>query len=192
MEPLSRLLGSAARLKLMRLFLFNDDAAFTVTEAAFRTKNTKDVTRKEIALLVSIGVLRKRTGRDGGFVANKRFEHYEPLKVFIRDTTDLGDAGILEILRKAGALRLVTLSGIFTGASESKVDILVVGDKLDERKLGSCVRTLEAELGREMRYACFSVEEFKYRRGVYDRLLRDVFDYPNRMILDRIGIVKNT
>ncbi len=84
------------------------------------------------------------------------------------------------------------LSGLFTGAIESKVDIMVVGDKLDEKKLAAAVHHLEAELGRELRYASFSTEEFKYRRGVYDRLIRDVFDYPNRMVLDRLGVTSGS
>ena len=36
-------------------------------------------------------------------------------------------------LRKAGALKLVVLSGLFTGVEEAKADLLVVGDGLDGR-----------------------------------------------------------
>ncbi len=80
------------------------------------------------------------------------------------------------------------LSGLFTGAVETKVDLLVVGDKLEDRPLDNGVRALEAELGRELRFASFSTEDFKYRRGVYDRLLRDIFDFPHRVLLDKIGL----
>ena len=38
---------------------------------------------------------------------------------------------------------------------------------------------LLAELGRELRYASFTTEDFKYRVGVYDRLIRDVFDFDD-------------
>ena len=99
----------------------------------------------------------------------------------------MSDGSILTTLRKAGTLRVVALSGMFTGAVETKVDLLVVGDKLDEKPLANAVHSLEAELGQELRYAYFTTEEFKYRVGVYDRLVRDVFDYPHRTILDRIG-----
>ncbi len=63
-----------------------------------------------------------------------------------------------------------------------------MGDKLEERPLTAAVHLLEAELGRELRFASFSTEQFRYRLGVYDRLLRDVFDYPHRPILDRLGL----
>lgn len=189
MEPLARLFGNAARLKLLRLFFFNDDTAFTAADAAFRTKTGKVQARKEINLLLQTGVIKKRTGKKTtGLVVNKRFPHYEPLQVFLRETTEVSDASLLATLKRAGSLRLVVLSGLFTGAIESKVDVLIVGDRLDEKKLAAAVRALEAELGRELRYACFSTEEFKYRRGVYDRLIRDVFDYPNRLTLDRLGV----
>ncbi|MEK7100113.1 MAG: hypothetical protein AAB883_03185 [Patescibacteria group bacterium] len=188
MEPLARLFGNPARLKLLRLFLFNDDTAFTTTEAAFRSKTAKAAARKEITLLLQTGVVRKKTGKTVCIIANKRFTHYDSLKTFLRDSTDISDADMTAVLKRAGALRLVMLSGLFTGAIESKVDLMIVGDRLDDKKLGNAVHALEAELGRELRYASFSTEEFKYRRGVYDRLLRDVFDYPNRMVLDRLGI----
>ncbi|MEK7510883.1 MAG: hypothetical protein AAB582_01430 [Patescibacteria group bacterium] len=188
MEPLARLFQNPVRLKLLRLFLFNDDMAFSTAEAAFRTKSAKDATRREISVLIAADVVRKKTGRAGGTAANKKFLHYDALKAFLRETTEVREVDMLEKLKKGGSLKLVTLSGLFSGAIESKLDLLIVGDKLDDKKLAGAVHGLEAELGRELRYAAFSTEEFKYRRGVYDRLLRDTFDYPNRTILDRLGV----
>ena len=189
MDPLAKLFGSAARVKLLRLFLFNDDTTFLASDAAFRAKVSKDATRKELAALVAAGIIRKKTGKAPlGYVADKRFAHYDALKVFLRTTTEVSDSAILTALKKAGSVRLVVLSGLFTGALESKVDVLIVGDRMEERPLASAVHALEAELGRELRYACFTTEQFKYRLGVYDRLLRDVFDYPNRVVIDKIGL----
>jgi hypothetical protein len=189
MDPLARLFGTPTRLKLLRLFLFNDDMAFGLADATFRAKAPKDLARKEIALLVACGILRKKLGKQGSaYAADKRFAHYDALKMFLRTTTDVSDTYLLTVLKKAGALRLVTLSGLFTGAIESKIDLLVVGDKLEEKPLTNAIHALEAELGRELRYASFSTEEFKYRLGVYDRLLRDTFDYPNRTVVDKLGV----
>lgn len=189
MDQLARLFGSAARVKLLRLFIFNDDTTFLSADAAFRARLTKDAARKELTQLVAAGIIRKKTGKGPlSYLADKRFKHYEALKSFLRSTTDISDTEIVAALKKAGSVRLVVLSGLFTGALESKVDLLIVGDRLEDRPLGTAIRLLEAELGRELRYACFTSEQFKYRLGVYDRLLRDVFDYPNRVILDKIGL----
>lgn len=191
MDPLAKLFGSPTRLKLLRLFLFNDDLSFSASDAAFRTKTATDAARKELNALASLGLLRKKSGKSVTYAANKKFPYFEALQAFIRATTNLSDGVMVNSIKRSGNVRLVVLSGLFTGAIETKVDLLVVGDKLDERPLESSVRALEAELGRELRFASFSTEDFKYRRGVYDRLLRDVFDFPHRVLLDKIGVERH-
>ena len=189
MDPLARLFGSFARLKLLRLFFFNDDASFTVADISFRTKTPKDQVRKELTQLIAAEAVRKRVGKNGaGYGANRRFPYYDALLGFLRSTTSLSDTDIITTLKKAGALRLVAMSGLFTGAIETKVDMLIVGDNLDDKKLETAIHSLEAHLGRELAYAAFTTVDFRYRVGVYDRLVRDVFDYPHRTILDKIGI----
>lgn len=189
MDPLARLFGSYARLKLLRLFLFNNDMSFGVADIVERAKTPKDVARKEIAALVACGVIKKRTGKGAAeYTANRKFQYFDALQTFIRSTTNLSDADMVTSFKKAGAIRLIVLTGLFTGAVETKIDVLVVGDKLDERSLDASIRTLEADLGRELRFASFSTEDFQYRRGVYDRLLRDVFDFPHRVLFDRLGL----
>ena len=189
MDPLSRLFGSPARIKLLRLFVFNDDTVFSTTDMAFRARLTKDVNRKELSVLLASGFVKKRIGKGAtGYCANKKFQHYDALAQFVRSTTDINDAATIAVLKKAGSLRLVALSGLFTGALESKIDLLIVGDKLEEKPLAAAVRALEAEIGREIRYASFTTEQFRYRQGVYDRLLRDLFDFPHRALIDKLGV----
>ena len=189
MEPLAKLFGSPARLKTIRLFVFNQDSALTLVEVATRTKLSKEVARHELTELLSAGLLRKKgTQSPTRYQTNPKFEHLAALDTFVRETTSVRPQVIVASLRKAGVLRLVALSGLFTGILEPQVDILVVGDNLDERQLAGAVRSLEAELGREIRYASFATADFRYRLGVYDRLLRDVFDYPHRLLVDKIGL----
>jgi hypothetical protein len=189
MDPLARLFNSAARVKLLRLFLFNDEEAFSAPDAAFRINMSNESVRKEIKLLIAAGVIKKRAEKGVAvYVANKRFEHYEALQTFLRNTMTLSDNAIISALKKAGTVRLIVLSGLFTGAVETKADLIIVGDKLSDRQLEKVVHVLEAELGREVRFAAFSTEDFRYRVGVYDRLLRDIFDYPHRTVLDKIGM----
>lgn len=189
MELLGKIFGSGARLKTLRLFVFNQHASFTLSEVAERTKLARDAARREVAELVSAGLLRKKgTAAAARHQINPRFEHLAALDTFIRETTSVHKESILRSLRRAGTLQLVVLSGLFTGIVEPQIDLLVVGDRLEERALAGAVRALEAELGREIRYASFATADFRYRRGVYDRLLRDVFDYPHRILIDKIGL----
>lgn len=189
MEPLAKLFGSPARLKVLRLFTFNQNVSFSLDEIAGRTKLTPIATRRELVEFSAAGLLRKRGARAAArYQVNPRFEHLAALNVFIRDTTTVRSQDILAALRRSGSLRLVVLSGFFTSMIEPQIDLLIVGDTLDERVLAHAVHALEAELGREIRYASFATADFRYRRGVYDRLLRDIFDYPHRILLDKIGL----
>ncbi len=189
MDRLSRLFGSPARLKMLRLFVFNQESALTLAEISIRTKLGKEAVRREVSELLAAGLLRKKGTRAAAtYRVNPSFEHLAALDTFIRETTAVRPRNIIAALKRAGTLRLVALSGHFTGILEPQVDLLVVGDHLDERTLASVVHALEAELGREIRYASFSTADFRYRFGVYDRLLRDVFDYPHRLLIDKIGL----
>jgi len=189
MEHLSKLFGSPVRMKTLRLFVFNQDSSFTSEEVAKRIKLSKGIVRHEISELCASGLLRKKKVRSfASYQVNPRFEHLAALNVFIRETTSVLPRVIIGTLRRAGSLQLVVLSGFFTGVLESQIDLLVVGDHIEERALAHAVHSLEAELGREIRYASFATADFRYRNGVYDRLLRDVFDYPHRILIDKIGL----
>ena len=188
MKPLAKIFGSSARLKTLRLFIFNPNSSFAPREVTERLKLSKEVVRRELLELSDALLLKKKgAGATVRYQVDQRFEHLDSLDTFIRETTSARPHAILNALKHAGALRLVALSGFFTGILETQIDLLVVGDHLKERALASAVRSLEAELGREIRYASFATADFRYRLGAYDRLLRDIFDYPHRLLIDKIG-----
>jgi hypothetical protein len=91
-------------------------------------------------------------------------------------------------LRGTGAIKLVVVSGIFVGEWDGRLDVLIVGDRIRERTLQSRIRLLESEIGKEVRYATLTVQDFLYRLNLNDRLIRDVFDYPHRIVHDRLDI----
>ncbi|HQT92147.1 MAG TPA: hypothetical protein PL001_08995 [Candidatus Kryptobacter bacterium] len=189
MEPLAKIFGSPARLKVLRLFMFNQNANLSLVEISGRTRLSGESVRREIVDLVAAGLVRKKGARAAArYQVNPRFEHLAALDTFIRETTSVRPQDILAALRRAGVPRVIVLSGFFVGVLEAQIDLLVVGDNLDERALATAVHSLEAELGREIRYASFTTVDFRYRLGVYDRLLRDVFDYPHRVLIDKIGL----
>lgn len=189
MDALARLFCSPARLKLLRLFMFND-MAYSAKEVVFRAKVATPAVRKELSALIAMGVIRRKgQGREVKYCADRRFPYSKALVNFLRDTTIVDSQEVISVLRKAGGmLRLVVLTGIFSDSIESKIDLLIVGDRLDEHSIVSAVRIIEADIGREIRYTVFSTEDFRYRFGVYDRLLRDIFDYAHQVILDKIGV----
>ncbi len=187
-DMLSRII-SLQRLKLLRLFVYNDDVSFFAKEVAFRTRLPDAVVRKELNTLAAADFLKVRTHKGKKeYRVHKKNHHFPALARFIRETSEVSDARIVEEIKKCGNIRLIAISGLFTGAMEPKIDLLVVGDKIEEKRLTNSVHIIEAELGREIRYASFSTEDFRYRLGVYDRLLRDTFDYAHRFLVNKLGI----
>jgi hypothetical protein len=197
---LTRFVGSPSMVKILRLVIFNPDECFTIDEIASRSQVTKPVARKEINFFEKLGVVKKGlcpmkddqgampNKRVPGYQVNEMFEYLRPLKAFIRDTSPVQHSGITEKLRGAGKLKVVIASGTFVDDATSRVDLLVVADGLNERKLQTALRGIEAEIGRELRYAAFLTDEFRYRVNVYDKLVRDILDYPHHVLLDKLGV----
>lgn len=201
MEALSKLFGGAARVKVLKLFLFNTEAILDLGVIAERTKLTKAAARKEIHVLEGAGLITKGTAiiekekngvrkkvRVAGYAVNQTFEFLLPLQQLLIHTTPLRQDQILKRLARVGKLKLVIVAGVFIQNPDSRLDILIVGDNLKPGAVDSALRFLESEIGKELKYATFDTADFKYRLNVYDKLVRDVLDYSHQTIVDKLGL----
>lgn len=186
-DTLAKLFGSAARVKLLRLFLFNPKESISAAEAAAHARVAPGVARREITALRGIGLV-KRAGRGKSrYLLNPEFRYLAALQGLLLNAP--ARASDLESrLRATGAVKLIIMAGIFVGDWDGRLDLLVVGDRLNERLLKNRVRVLEAELGKEIRYAAMASQDFFYRLNMSDKLLRDVLDYPHAIAFDRLNI----
>jgi len=187
-DTLTKLFGSATRVRLLRLFLFNPRQPFTVVDAAVRARVRPAEAKKELNLFVRLGLLERHPRRG---VVRYGLSAGSPYTAALQNLLLNAPARAQEIherLRAAGALKLVVASGIFVGEWDGRLDLLVVGDRLKENTLYKKIQLLEAEVGKEVRYTTLSTSDFFYRLNMSDRLLRDVFDYPHRILYDRLDI----
>jgi hypothetical protein len=123
-----------------------------------------------------------------GWILNDDFVYINALRTFLLTTRNLEHNRILQKLSSSGKLKLVILAGVFINDPESRVDIFVVGDKLSKGALANAIKNLESEIGKELNYAFFETDDFKYRIGVYDKLVRDILDFPHKVLLDKLAI----
>ncbi len=123
-----------------------------------------------------------------GVYPQKDFLYLAPLQSFLFSTAPIDHATLLSYVRKAGTFDLVVAAGVFVGEFDRRIDILLVAKKVTPQKAEQAVRTLEAELGIELRYAFLPTDEFSYRIGMRDKLVRDVFDYTHEVLLDRLAV----
>ena len=126
--------------------------------------------------------------RTKGYVLNTDFKYIVPLQRMLIDSTPMEHKEIMGRLSSIGKVKLVVVSGIFIQDPETRVDLLIVGDDLSQKRIKNTISTMEADIGRQLRYSVFDTSDFRYRLGMFDRLMRDIFDYPHEVVVDKIGL----
>lgn len=198
-DSLAILFGNQARVKLLRFFLFNPSQEFSFDDISRRAKLVRRTARTELNALERAEVIKKKIifakhktkdikVRTQGFALNDKYPQLASLQTFLFETAPINGETVMKHLRKVGPLDFVACTGIFMREFDRRLDLLIAMKKLNEAKVEVAVRALEAELGIEIRYATFAREDLLYRVGMYDKLTRDVFDYPYQILVDRIGV----
>lgn len=202
MEYLAKLFGSPARVKLLRLFLFNPERVYDRDDASHTARITPAVASKELASLARAGIIkRKAFYKEGmrpgsktpkrrkalGWVLEQKYPYRDSLARFMHSTLSVSDTEIRARLKSVGTLQLLVLAGFLINEKESPLDVLMVGERLNETEIQSVMRTIEAECGRDIRYTVLRTEDYLFRRRVRDKLVRDVMDRPHNVLIDRIS-----
>lgn len=189
-DPLAKLFGSADRVKLLRLFLFNPKINFTAPEVVQRSRVQARTVARELTLFQKIGLVRSvRVPRSKGvrYMLDSTFPYCDAMQSLLINAAERRD-DIYGRIRNIGSVRLVVLSGIFVGDWDGRVDLLIVVDRLQEKKLEAALSRLESELGKELSYVVLSTQDFFYRHSINDHLVRDVLDFPHYIAFDRLNI----
>lgn len=198
-DPLAILFGSTSRVKLLRFFLFNPSRDFTFDDLSRRARLVRRTARTELNALLRAGVIRqknvyidrpekKKKMKAIAYTLDKSFPELQALQTFLFETAPLDSKNLLKHLRQAGTLDFVGISGVFVRDFEQRLDLLLSMKKFSQSKIEKSIRSLEAELGIEVRFAAMSSEDLLYRVGMYDKLTRDFFDYGHQVLVDKIGV----
>jgi len=183
MEILGKILGNPARVKIMKLFLLNKGKGFQVKDVARRSRVSIDIVRRETRLLSSIGFIKKRSSASPEWFFNPLFKYTKALEELLVRSDTINKESILGHFKNVGQVKLIVTSGVLTKNDDSRADLLIVGDRMKRGKIEEGVRKLEALIGVELIYAIFDTKEFIYRLNMYDKLVRDILDFPHEVIL---------
>lgn len=204
-QILEKLFGSTYRPKCIRLFLLNPERILSFRDVAHRTKVRGAALRRELAALQSAALVKRgvkieetaKTGagkknnlrrkRIEGWMLDRSFPLFAELKLLMLNAAPVSKPSLLRRIRRLGRIKLVTLGGIFL-QEDTRLDLLVVGDGIKKGTFERLMRDVEAEVGKELVYACLSTEEFTYRLGMYDRFVRDVLEAPHEHLLNKLGV----
>lgn len=197
MEILGKLLGGIPRVKIMRLFLLNPDEPFGIDDVIERSRLQRPLARKTISALIAMCLIQKKSfiqefedakgkitkKRIQGWILSENFPYVSELKQLLVEGEFFKHSELVKRFKPSGRVQLLVISGLFIQDSESRLDLLIVGDNLRKSVIQKAIAVLESELGKELRYAIFETADFKYRVSMYDKLLRDVFEFPHEKLI---------
>ena len=183
MEILGKILGNGARVKIMRLFLLNRGKGFKSKDVAKRSRVNPSIVRRELKLLSSVNFIKKRSPTSSEWSFNYAFKYAPEFEDLLVRSDTLNTQKIINNFKNVGRIKFLVISGVFIKNNDSRVDLLIVGDKMKRGNIEAGVRRLEAEIGAELVYAIFDTKEFVYRLNMYDKLVRDILDYPHEVLL---------
>jgi hypothetical protein len=205
MDTLGKLFGSQARVKILRLFLLNPLEVYDTIMVAEKSKVPVAEARRELTLIKSAGILinksffkeilskrsknsKPKKKRVDGFQLKTTFPLLSAIKNLVVSGTPLNRDEIARRFKTVGKIKFLAISGIFIDEPEARVDVLIVGDNLKKRSIENVLRTIEAEIGKELSYGALETSEFLYRVSVYDKFVRDVLDFRHDRVIDKLGV----
>ena len=198
-----QLFGSKTRVKLLQLFMSNPNRSFYVREITRKVEEQINSVRRELANLLSIGVITSDTSNNKLYYeVNQKFEYYEPLAAIFGDgvmsvkktkKAAVSPGGEIVVnqeqeVAKLGNVSLAFLTGWFTRDNSAPVDFFLVGD-FNRTKVDNYMKELETTENREIRYVIFSDDDFVYRRQINDRFTITALEAKKQILVDRDSVL---
>jgi len=198
---LEQLFESQAKVKLMKFFFRNTSDIFQLKDILKKLRTGAGL-HKEIKKLEKIGLIvekrawlafpRKRGGvrklRKTVYSINRGFTFFEELKDLVLKSTVSSREDLISDVKKIGNIKLLVLAGVFQGDNETRADLLIVGDKINQRKFSTFLKDLEAEVGKELNCVLMTTREFNYRYDMYDRFVRDLITSKSEILINKLNL----
>lgn len=190
---IEQLFGSKTRVKLLQLFYGNPNRSFYVREITRKIDEQINSVRRELANLLSIGLISSDTNNNRLYYeVDQNYKYYAALEAIFGSGTLAPSAPSAEvegqILKGLGNIDLALLTGQLTRDDRSGIDLLLVGD-LNQAQVAKYVTDLEEKEGKELRYAVMTRDEFVYRKEVNDRFLTQVLSSKMQVLIDKEYLV---
>ncbi len=188
-QILEKLFESPAKTRLLKLFLRNTKTLFSMSEIKKRTQLDARAISKQLDIFRSIGLVKVITRKkEKVFGVNPAFAFYNELSNLVLKSSPASKDKMTTRIRGLGKVKMAVLSGIFMEENRGnrRVDILLVGDAISDRKLASFIKSLEAEAGTSISFAVLSNEEFVYRYKMFDKFVHDILEKPHEKIINKL------
>jgi predicted nucleotidyltransferase len=186
-DPLALALASGAMARLVRYFAVNPESAPHVRALERITGLGPASLKNELDRLLTLGLLvRRQDGNKVRYAADDETPLWAQFRALVRELSTPEDVlpyALAEVEGVEGAF----IFGSFAKGSareESDVDVMVLGDRIDEPSLFRHIVEASVLLGREVNVVQATRDEF--RNG--QRFFRNVAREPKQWLVDRSGV----
>lgn len=192
MDPLVKIFqanNGEVRLRILRFFLANRKESFKLDDVEFNTKCRRDALRKDLLSLTNAGFLDRSLDSKNNSVykLSPNFKYADTLNSLVFDFKSLSKEAILNRFKKIGRIKLFSFTGVFIDDNDIDLDILVVGDVLKPKEITKVLGEINAMFASKLRILVIDIEEFDYRKKMFDRFLHLVLDSDRITLVDKVS-----
>jgi len=211
---LEDLFGSKDKVKILRFFLNHAQTNVSLGELQKTLKIKRATLNSEIKKLKNLGLLKEtkrysvvksspakikksKKGKNKRiavvpkksvtvYIVNESFLFLRELGNIIGQSSGFGQADLSNQLSKTGQVKLAIIAGCLINNPKARVDLLLVGNKLKEKKIQTVISDLESSIGKEINYTVMNTGEFLERKEMGDVFIRDILEWPNKTLINRL------
>lgn len=179
-------LNSPIKIRLIKFFVYNHNKFFDIKDIAHRLDIPLGVVRKHAQELRKEGFLKSRSA--GSFSISYRFPYLNEVKGLVLKLPPVSDAFLQKEAKKIGNVKMLIIAGMLVHAEKARAEIILIGDRISEKRAERFLHAIEAHAAKELRYVLMTTEEFIYRKKMFDRFVLDVLELPHRNVIDKLKI----
>lgn len=183
-SQLNQILDSQLKTKIVSFFLANPERSFFNGELEKRLVSKK--LAPHLSSLIKTGLLNTFVKKGKRYyTVNSKNSFWSHIRAAVSKNFKKYEDELLVAIKKLPGVKVAVLSGLFTAMPDRNCDLLLVGN-IPTRNLDNFVRGLEKLAGQEVNYALFSMQEYQYRKSIFDRFMKDIFEYPHIVVVDKV------
>lgn len=179
-------LSSPIKIRLIKFFVYNHNKFFDIKDVAHRLNIPLAAVRKHAQELRKEGFLKSRSATS--FSISYRFPYLQEIKGLVMKLPPASDEFLEKEAKKIGNVKALIIAGLLVHAEKARAEIILIGDRISEKKAEKFLHAVEAQAAKELRYVLLSTEEFLYRKKMFDRFVLDVLEFPHRTLINKLKI----
>ncbi|MDB4940295.1 MAG: hypothetical protein JWO40_720 [Candidatus Doudnabacteria bacterium] len=181
---LESILENNLKTKIIGLLLASPERSFYLGELEKRLSSK--ALAPHLSFFVKTGLLMTFTKKEKRYyLVNKKNPFLNDLRLSVSKTFKNYEDELVRNMKKIPNLKVGVLCGIFCADTETDCDILLAGD-ISEKALSNFIAGAEKIMGLELNYAVFETKEYEYRKSIFDRFMKDIFENPHIVIVNKL------